>query len=375
MKRNRLGEKMTTVLVIEDEYEIRTNLVEVLSLNDFIVYEAENGLMGLEIAKEHLPDLIICDINMPGMDGYRVLQELRTHPQTATTPFVFLTAQTDKTFMRQGMNLGADDYLTKPFTWDELLTAVKSRLEKQDLVAKETEQKLDNLRGSILHALPHELRTPLTGIIGSAELIVDFGATMDRQTITNMGVNILESGNRLYHLIENYLLYAQLEVIQTDRERIKKIQEYRVEHPEEIITQAAEQQAGQVQRGNDLILKASPMPPLQISSESLEKIVVELVDNALKFSAKETPVEIEMAATDRFYLQIRDNGRGMTAEQIKNIAPYIQFDRKFYEQQGAGLGLAIVGRLVELHRGQLTIESAFGKSTTVTVTFPLANLD
>jgi CheY-like chemotaxis protein len=112
---------MTTVLVIEDEYEIRTNLVEVLSLNDFIVYEAENGLMGLEIAKEHLPDLIICDINMPGMDGYRVLQELRTHPQTATTPFVFLTAQTDKTFMRQGMNLGADDYLTKPFTWDELL--------------------------------------------------------------------------------------------------------------------------------------------------------------------------------------------------------------------------------------------------------------
>lgn len=92
------------------------------------------------------------------------------------------------------MNLGADDYLTKPFTWDELLTAVNSRLENKILVAKQAEQKLDNLRGNILHALPHELRTPLTGIIGSVELIVDFGETLDLETILSMGANILESG-------------------------------------------------------------------------------------------------------------------------------------------------------------------------------------
>jgi len=168
------------------------------------------------------------------------------------------------------------------------------------------------------------------------------------------------------------LLYAQLEVIHTDAERTKKLQKNSVENPAARIIDAARQKAVQLQRDNNLTIQSTAIPPLQISGESLEKIVVELVDNALKFSANGTTVEIEVAATDMFYLQVRDNGRGMTPEQIKNIALYMQFDRKFYEQQGSGLGLAIVGRLVELHRGRLIIESIFGKSTTVTVTLPFA---
>ncbi len=365
---------MTTVLVIEDEQEIRTNLAEILSLHDLTVFEAENGLVGLELARKISPDLIICDINMPEMNGYDVLRELRKEQPTAITPFIFLTAQTDKTFMRQGMNLGADDYLTKPFTWDELLTAVNSRLEKQDLVAKQAEQKLDNLRGNILHALPHELRTPLTGIIGSAELIVEFGETLDLQTIISMGTNILESGQRLYHLIENYLLYAQLEIIRTNVDQIKSIRENYVENAETIITKIANQQAAQIQREKDLVIRSTAIPPIQISGESLEKIVQEIVDNALKFSSSASPIVIEIGLKDTFCLSVHDNGRGMTAEQIKNIAPYIQFDRKFYEQQGSGLGLAIVNCLVELYGGQLTVQSIFGKSTTITVILPWATI-
>lgn len=93
---------MTTVLVIEDEQEIRTNLAEILLLHDLSVFEAENGLVGLELARKISPDLIICDINMPEMNGYEVLRELRKEQPTSITPFIFLTAQTDKTFMRQG---------------------------------------------------------------------------------------------------------------------------------------------------------------------------------------------------------------------------------------------------------------------------------
>jgi len=122
---------MTKILVIEDMQSLRENIVEALELLDFEALGAENGLVGVQFAQEHLPDLIICDIMMPELDGYGVLEALRQVPETATIPFIFLSAKADKTDIRQGMNKGADDYLTKPFTVEELRSAIAARLEKQ----------------------------------------------------------------------------------------------------------------------------------------------------------------------------------------------------------------------------------------------------
>ncbi len=122
---------MTKILVIEDMQSLRENIVEALELLDFEAVGAENGLVGVKFAQEHLPDLIICDIMMPELDGYGVLEALRQVPETATIPFIFLSAKADKTDIRQGMNKGADDYLTKPFTVEELRSAIAARLEKQ----------------------------------------------------------------------------------------------------------------------------------------------------------------------------------------------------------------------------------------------------
>jgi len=101
---------MTKVLVIEDEEAIRENLVELLEVEDFDVIEAENGRVGVEQAKKHLPDLILCDVMMPKLDGFGVLKELRSQLNTATIPFIFLTAKADRHDLREGMDLGADDY-------------------------------------------------------------------------------------------------------------------------------------------------------------------------------------------------------------------------------------------------------------------------
>jgi two-component system, OmpR family, alkaline phosphatase synthesis response regulator PhoP len=128
---------MAKILVIEDEPDVRNNLVELLESEDFNVASSENGLMGALWAQQYLPDLIICDIMMPEIDGYEVLAALRKEASTATIPFVFLTAMADKANVRQGMELGADDYLTKPFTREELLRAVKTRLAKQQTVAQQ----------------------------------------------------------------------------------------------------------------------------------------------------------------------------------------------------------------------------------------------
>ena len=119
------------ILVIEDELEIRSNLLELLELEGYSVISADNGMTGLLGAIEHTPDLIICDVMMPELDGHDVLRALRQEPKTVGIPFIFLTALANKEDIRKGMVLGADDYLTKPFTRSEVLTAVESRLQKQ----------------------------------------------------------------------------------------------------------------------------------------------------------------------------------------------------------------------------------------------------
>ncbi|MEI6328264.1 MAG: EAL domain-containing protein [Pseudanabaena sp. ELA645] len=125
---------MTTILVIEDVESLREEILETLSYEGFDVLGAENGVVGVQMAKTYMPDLIICDIAMPELDGYGTLVALREEPKTSMIPFIFLTAMTEKGDMRQAMQLGADDYLTKPFTSSELLGAIASRLQKYNSV-------------------------------------------------------------------------------------------------------------------------------------------------------------------------------------------------------------------------------------------------
>ncbi|NJR59498.1 MAG: response regulator [Cyanobacteria bacterium CRU_2_1] len=127
---------MKTVLVIEDEPQIRTNILKILGFKGFQAIGAEDGEKGIEMANQHSPDLIICDIMLPNVDGYGVLSALRQSSNTVTIPFIFLSAKSDRSDIRQGMNLGADDYLTKPFTAVELIDTITSRLEKQATVSQ-----------------------------------------------------------------------------------------------------------------------------------------------------------------------------------------------------------------------------------------------
>ena len=122
---------MKTILVIEDEAPLRANLVELLEEEGFNAVSFERGFAAMMWAKKHVPDVIICDIMMPGMDGYAILSELNRHPSTATVGFIFLTAKADQDSVREGMDLGADVYLTKPFRPDQLLKAIANCLEKQ----------------------------------------------------------------------------------------------------------------------------------------------------------------------------------------------------------------------------------------------------
>lgn len=128
--------KNKKVLIIEDNQDIRESTAEILELADYIVYSAEDGKKGVDLAQTHLPDIILCDIMMPELDGYGVLYLLNKNEQTANIPFIFLTAKAERADLRKGMEMGADDYLTKPFDDMELLNAIETRLQKRDQLKK-----------------------------------------------------------------------------------------------------------------------------------------------------------------------------------------------------------------------------------------------
>ncbi|QCR21488.1 response regulator [Pontibacter sp. SGAir0037] len=143
---------MKKILLIEDNQEIRENIAEILTLANYEVLEAENGKVGVELAKREIPDLIICDIMMPQLDGYGVLHMLSNNSNTSGIPFIFLTAKSEKEDFRKGMNLGADDYLIKPFDDLELLDAIEMRLKKNEILRSEFQNNMEGLQNFINEA-------------------------------------------------------------------------------------------------------------------------------------------------------------------------------------------------------------------------------
>jgi two-component system, OmpR family, alkaline phosphatase synthesis response regulator PhoP len=195
---------MNSILIIEDETMIRENTAELLSLNNYQTHTAANGRIGLKMAETHQPDLILCDVMMPELDGYGVLTQLRETPALQTIPFIFLTAKADRPEQRHGMELGANDYLTKPFTSTELLTTIKTRLKLQASHQKalsqerhkaqklkqeiqqtqrkvEASQKFGTLHTELLKQFILDLRNPVSTINLAIHMLIQAKNDSDRQ--------------------------------------------------------------------------------------------------------------------------------------------------------------------------------------------------
>lgn len=358
---------MTRVLLIEDEAPLRETTAEMLTFEGMIVETAADGYEGLAKAEAFQPDIVVCDIMMPGKDGYQVLLELRSKGETANTPFIFLSALADRPDLRYGMELGADDYITKPFDFDELLAAIQTRLKARASQQAELESRMDELRGAVIRTLPHELRTPLFGLLGYMDLIQLDAERYSKEEIVQMIAVMERFGRRLEHLVENYLLYAQLEILRQDESRTRDLQALHFATPHTLIPDEATHIAQRHQRAADLEVSALS-GTIAITEDNLRRIVREVVDNAFKYSEKGTLVRVFTETDDISYvIHVSDQGRGMTHQQINQIGAYMQFERQLYEQQGSGLGLAIAQRLATLHRGALKIESEPGVGTRATL--------
>ena len=362
---------MADVVVVDDSVMVLDTVAAILGEAGHRVTLAHDGVEGMHVVRSMLPDLVIADVIMPSFDGLKLLQHLRGDPSTAHLPVILLSGRTERRDVRRGMEAGADDYLTKPFGAHELLSAVDAQLRKRSHIAASYENTLQMLRRNIIYALPHELRTALTGSLGYAELLRADYATFSPAEVKEIATIISRYGMRLHRIIENYLVYAQIELALSNPDQREALRSNFVRHVADVVEEVAVEAAQIAGRELDLTLDLDDVI-LRISEGDLRKITGELVDNAFKFSEHGTTVLIRgFQQGARYVLAVHDGGRGMAAEQVRAVGAYMQFERNVYEQQGLGLGLIIARRLTELHDGTFSIESRRDVGTRVRVSFPL----
>lgn len=350
---------------------VREAIQDLLELEGFQTLGAPNGGEGVQLAQNNLPDLILCDVQMPDMNGYDVLTSLIHNPSTNTIPFIFLTAKGTRTDQRYGMELGADDYLVKPCTAEELLRAITSRLNKHSAIENRIQQELGSLRSSIALSLPHELRTPITSILSSVELLRVLAPNISENRIIEIADDVEGGVQRLYRLIQNYLAYIQLELIARDPERLHLIESEYLDDCASVMAETSQGLAQKFERSEDLVLQLQDAA-IAMAHSQFQKVILELLDNAFKFSTPNTSVTLRSWVEGGYFIvEVSDCGRGMTPTQIAQVGAYFQFDRHYYEQQGLGLGLAIARRILDIYRGHLQIESVLNQGTTVRASFRL----
>jgi two-component system, sensor histidine kinase and response regulator len=353
---------MKTILVVDDDEQTCTMLSVALTRNGYRVIEAHSGLDGLRMAQLHLPDLILSDIHMPGGTGSTLLRDIRHDSELKSRQVVLITGRPDLVTPRTGMEDGADDFLVKPVSIDALLKCVKARLDRASISWRVEDQVLAELRTSTPSQLPHEFFTPISGIIGLVEILRSGYSELAAGEVTDILDDVYESALRLNRTLRNYLLILDLPAASSEALLFPQT----AIQVEENIRAGVKEALRLNKREEDIRVRISVCSIL-VKPHDLIRMVDELVDNACKFSRTGSPVEIELNAAG--VLTITDQGRGMTEEEISRIGAFRQFDRKKHEQQGLGLGLVLVQKLVAQYDATFLLTSQPGKGTQVVITF------
>jgi two-component system sensor histidine kinase/response regulator len=353
---------MKTILLIDDDEGMRLTVGIMLRTKGYHVLEADSGQAGLEIARQHLPDLILSDIHMPGGDGSTLLRDLRRDPELRSKQIVLMTGKPELVTPRKGMEDGADDFLVKPVSMEALLACMEARFNRASINWRVEDQMLKQLRSAVPSNLPHEFFTPMAGIIGLMEILRSGSASFTAAEIDDIANDVYQSALRLNRTLRNYLLILELQTGQPD----PLLGSLLARQVEDSIQTGINEAIRLNPREEDIDLRIQPCS-LSIKPGDLSRIVEELVDNACKFSRKGTKIVIGLDTAGR--LTITDQGKGMTPEQIGQVGVFKQFDKKFQEQQGLGLGLVLVQRLAAIQGATFEIKSQPGAGTSAQITF------
>jgi CheY-like chemotaxis protein/two-component sensor histidine kinase len=358
------------ILIVDDEPDMRKVINDILTEAGYDTYLAENGAHALELAAAVSPDLILSDIQMPSMNGYELLNNVKVDPELGKIPFVFMTGvNVGRYDLRKGMDLGADDYLTKPFTVEELVNAVGIRLRKQQLWKAFTDSKLTKTQTGFIMLLSNELHILVMDILEHAQSLLA-GTDVARSDMEKAAQMITRSGKRLSHLHENILYYSMLQIWVKDEETIAAMRKEETASYLSVLNSILHENPRTKARLQSITVKGSDAA-LQISPADFGKIIYELADNACKFSDAESSIFITAEQGERMLtIAIGDSGRGMTKEEIEQSASLFRPQQPLQRRTDGGVGLIIAITIAELYGGKVTIDSTPQTGTTVSVALP-----
>lgn len=362
----------TTILVVEDNVDLNMAICEILESYNFVAHSAKDGYEALTWLKVNKPDMILCDIMMPGMDGYTLLKHTRADTELRTLPFIFLTARTSVADQRLAKEIGIEDYLTKPVDSNDLIAAINNALRRRQIMQDEMQTQMNALRDRIVAILQHEFRTPLTFVLGYSEYLLDVTkGNFNIDELRTSASAILDGGRRLQQLIETFLLLAELQNRTLKPEEVVRVDANGFMRE---IVQESEKRVNEAKLMVEIRLSPNE-PMVYADSEMLREALRRLLDNAVRYRRPESKtiwLSVEQLST-YVGLRVRDEGRGIPPEMVERFAtPFEQFDRDNRTEPGAGLSLALIRHVAHLHGGSLEIESEYGHGSTFTLWLPIA---
>jgi two-component system, sensor histidine kinase and response regulator len=361
------------ILIVDDNPQNLQVLGKQLKEKNYKIEFAVNGPAALEFLEKKQFDLILLDINMPGMSGFDVCKKIRLNPEMNNVPIIFLSADIERESILKGFELGAQDYITKPFDSRELLVRIRTHLALKDTLEKlETEkehaQSADRLKSAFLATMSHELRTPLNSIIGFTGILMkETPGSLNDEQKKQLGM-VQNSARHLLSLINDVLDISKIEAGQLKM----NLQQFNLP---EVISKVVETNKPFADKKNLRLTVLIDENINDITSDNLrvQQILLNLVNNAIKFT-EVGGISINCFLVKKFVkIQITDSGIGIEPEKIKQLfEPFMQIDTGLTrKKEGTGLGLSICKKLTELLNGKVEVESRFGSGSTFTVTLPV----
>lgn len=355
------------ILLVEDELKLRETISEYLKIENYEVTSAENGQEAIDIIDYWIPDLIICDIMMPVMDGFMFHEILLENKTLNAIPFIFLTAKNSSDIQKKCLLDGADDFISKPFKFDDLIETIQSKLMKFEKI----KNSYNNIYTGSKNTFSNEINTPLNEILSSINHLMKNDQVIDKNQTTLFYETIKISGERLKRTMENVILYQNIKnnTIEFDNEAQSDIQESFNKVKKNIIISSEKQ-------GKRIRTEIEPAK-LKINSKYIEFIIFELINNALKYSKKNKKINIygRIYSKGFYELNIVDYGIGFSPEEIKQIQATRQFNHDINKQSGLGLGLFLSKVIVLKSNGIFSIVSKKDHNTSIKIILPLYNIN
>ncbi len=366
---------MKKILIIEDNKSLNEELIDWFTFEGFEAWSADNGFAGIDMACQLVPDIILCDIMMPDMNGTEVLEDLRNNVSTRLIPFIFMTALSGRLNIRTGMELGADDYITKPFTRVELIKTITTRLKKAENIRELTDAKAQERTAKLNftnmeleafnYSVSHDLHAPLRALNGYANMLTeDYADLLDSEGKRMLNA-ITEQSKKMGALIDDLLSFSR---ISTNEIKISAIDMHDL-----ALTVFTELAADKDKAKIDF--RISEIDSSYGDAPMIKQIWVNLISNAIKYTSKITNPVIEIGSTSsetETVFFIKDNGAGFDMEYYDKLFSVFKRLHSARQFEGNGVGLAIVQRIVQRHQGRVWAESEINKGTTFYFALPLA---